>query len=66
MKKVYAKPEANIVDIELYNSILEEPGNEPPMSEPAGSNESVWDDTYERLPGDRSVWGEATEEEEKI
>ena len=66
MKNVYAKPEANIVDIELYNSILEEPGNEPPMSEPADSNQSVWDDTYDRLPGDHSVWGEATEEEEKI
>lgn len=63
MKREYAKPEANIVDIELYNSVLEEPGNEPPTSEPTESNHSVWDDTYDRLPGNHSVWGEAEEVE---
>lgn len=64
MKRMYAKPEAIIVDIELYNSVLEEPGNEQPASEPSEANHSVWDDTYERLPGNNSVWGEDPEEVE--
>ena len=55
MKKEYLKPQAIIVDIELYNSVLDE---DPaiPTSEGNSGNSGVWDDTYDRLPTNKSVW----------
>ncbi len=59
MKKEYMKPEAIIVDIELYNSVLETPG-EIPASEPADANEGIWEDKYDKLPTSKSVWDDGT------
>ena len=55
MKKEYLKPQAVIVDIELYNSVLENP-MDTPTSEPNEGNVGVWDDSYDRLPTNKSVW----------
>ena len=64
MKREYSKPEAIIVDIELYNSVLDEPDNTP-ASEPVASNVDVWDD-YDDIPGsNKSVWDDGSEEADK-
>ena len=68
MKKEYLKPEAIYVDIELYNSVLENPMGTP-TSEPVEGNTGVWDDAYDRLPTSKSVWDEEAnkaEAEEKF
>lgn len=68
MKKEYLKPQAIIVDIELYNSVLEE-YPDVPASEPAPGNNGIWDDSYDRLPTSKSVWDDkdgAAEAEEQF
>lgn len=61
MKRIYFKPEARIVDINLIDSVME-----PPVNPHSGdANEvRVWDEDADgKLPTSRSVWGEAEEEE---
>jgi hypothetical protein len=62
MKKFYLKPEAAFVDINLNNSVLEEP-----MDNPVSGNENrVWEesDDDDRLPSARSVWGDEVVQEQ--
>ena len=62
MKRIYSKPEARFVDINLIDSIMEPP-QQPPVSG-GESNVRVWDDNDDgRLPSSKSVWGEADDEE---
>lgn len=61
MKKEYLKPEAIYVDIELYNSVLDNPMGTP-TSEPEEGNAGVWDDSYDRLPTNKSVWDDGLEQ----
>ena len=61
MKRIYSKPEARFVDINLIDSILEPP--QPPPVSGGDSNVRVWDENDEgKLPTSKSVWGEEVEE----
>ena len=63
MKKFYLKPESRFVDINLNNSVLENP-NEEPISGTAAANDSVnpWNG-YDDIPAaNKTVWGKDEEE----
>ncbi|MBO4821065.1 MAG: hypothetical protein J5548_06330 [Prevotella sp.] len=62
MKRIYSKPEARFVDINLIDTIMEPPGPLPHSGEE--SNVRVWDENADgQLPTGKSVWGDAEEEE---
>lgn len=65
MKKFYLKPESRFVDINLNNSVLENP-NEEPISGTAAANDSVnpWNG-YDDMPVNKTVWGKDEEEVEE-
>jgi hypothetical protein len=65
MKREYTKPESKYVDITLQGTILEDAIDDDPTpsSVPLG-NEGIWDDSYDKLPSAKSVWGDSKEEEE--
>lgn len=57
MKKLYLKPEARFVDINLLDSVMEPPEPQPHSGQEG--NVRVWDENDEgKLPTSKSVWGE--------
>lgn len=65
MKKFYLKPESRFVDINLNDSVLENPQDEP-ISGVEGGNVNSNDpwEGYGNMPTNKAVWGENEEEEE--
>ena len=65
MKKFYVIPEARYVDVNLVNSVLED-AKQDDYSLPSNNFEGDWEERYERIPNNKSVWGtEEMEEENK-
>ena len=65
MKKFYVIPEARYVDVNLVNSVLED-AKQDDISLPSNNFEGDWEERYERIPNNKSVWGtEEMEEENK-
>lgn len=64
MKKFYLKPESRFVDINLNESVLENPNEDPISGVEGGSanSSSPWDG-YDNMPTNKAVWGENEEEE---
>lgn len=64
MKKFYVIPEARYVDINLVNSVLED-AKQDDYSLPGNNFEGDWEERYDKLPNNKSVWGTEEMEDEK-
>lgn len=64
MKKFYVIPEARYVDINLVNSVLED-AKQDDISLPSNNFEGDWEERYDKLPNNKSVWGTEEMEDEK-
>lgn len=64
MKKFYVIPEARYVDVNLVNSVLED-AKQDDYSLPSNNFEGEWEERYDRLPNNKSVWGTEEMEDEK-
>ncbi|MBR7065759.1 MAG: hypothetical protein IKI36_03600 [Prevotella sp.] len=64
MKKFYVIPEARYVDINLVNSVLED-AKQDDISLPGNNFEGDWEERYDKLPNNKSVWGTEEMEDEK-
>ena len=64
MKREYTKPESRFVDTTLNGTVLDTGIEDDlnPDSVPL-SNESAWDEDYDKLPTSKSVWGKEETEE---
>ena len=64
MKKFYVIPEARYVDINLVNSVLED-AKQDDISLPGNNFAGDWEESYDKLPNNKSVWGTEEMEDEK-
>ncbi len=64
MKREYTKPESRFVDSTLNGTLLDTGIDDDPTPDSVAlSNTTSWDDSYDKLPTAKSVWGsEETEE----